>query len=1156
MTAQLPDAPAPIDLAQAHLRAGNAAAAVAVLEHATRLAPRDAALWTALGVALRFCGRIADAGTAFVQALACDSTRADAATGLGMIRLAQGRQTEGWALYQARWRHTGWTERLRHPEPTLWGGRLSPGLRLLLWCEQGFGDAIQFSRYAPWLAQQLEAVGGRLVFEVPAPLLRLFQASWPMLDIVPAGGRPPPFDVHLPLMDLPSRFGLQVGEGGLPASPLPFPYLKAQPAPSASPSENRPLRVGLCWQGRPTHPDDRLRSIPAEQLDALAELPGVAWVALQQDGHASPRRPWMQQGLEGLADFADSAAVIGGLNAVLAVDTAVAHLAGALDRPVELLLPAVADWRWGLSGELTPWYPHMRITRQRAGEAWPQVLARAAEGLVRRLREPAPVVGANPQPPKPAASEALPMRDTSRSMDQNTSRTREAEAIGPLWRQVTSTPANAAAWLDLATHYDRADLPWQSAYAARQAVRLDASLAPRVQSLRHAGRSSESGDALLGRAALPEAAALQERFQAWVAGCPGDWLTWLYLARLADLLPAPGAPTDTAGAAPERPVDPALTQASALEPIPGEALHWLGVWRLNAGDAAGAINAFSGLLNLRPMRFGSMMYLGEALVRQGNLVAAEKAFTRASQSTNPEFLSTLAARVYAHNYWQEAIGILQKALSVRPGSVPHLLALAKIQSEVYSLADCRETLRQLQAVDPANAEARLLQAGLQGRMGDARNHLAMLQQAYESGGDPLSRLASSVAMTALYHDELSPQAVADLHRRLCAPIEAASPARTRFDNAKDPARRLKIGFLTGDLHRQHPVNIFMLPVLLRFDHGPFDIAIYHTGTMHDEYTRRAQACADRWVEAAALDDVALQKQIIDDGVDVLVDLAGHTSTHRLGVLALRAAPVQATFLGYPHSTGLSTIDWLIGDATVSPSEHASLFSEGIAQLPGTVFCWAPVDEYPLPAPRPAAAPPVFGSFNNAMKLSPRTLRLWARVLKAVPGSQLLLKAPSLRDEAVQARFAGLLEAEGIARSRLIMQGPTGLADMMQAYGEMDIALDPTPYNGGTTTQQALWMGVPVVALTGGNFVSRMGASFMHTLGHPEWVADDEDAYVACAVRLAGQLPALRQGRAALRAQMAASPLCDIDAYVRHFETLLRRMWQAHCTGENRRLLAA
>ena len=722
--------------------------------------------------------------------------------------------------------------------------------------------------------------------------------------------------------------------------------------------------------------------------------------------------------------------------------------------------------------------------------------------------------------------------------------------VAVLWQQLRQFTTRAPLWLGLAHHYAARGLMWQAGYAARQAYRLDASLLAPLHAMGlGAWQDPADGDALLGSAALPNAAALAQRFAAALDEFAGDWLTWLYLARLQDMESSAAQPGGEA-------VQQALAQAQRLEPMAGESLHWLGVWRLQAGDGQAAVTAFSGLLDIRPLRFGSMMFLGEALLRVGNVAAAQKAFARASHSHNPDFLQMLAARVYGHNYWQEAIDILHKALDLRANSVPILLALAKIQSEVYALADCRESLRRLHALAPDNLEARLLGAGLQGRMGDAQGHLASLQATLAAGADPLSRIASSVAMTALYHDAMSSAEMADLHRSLCAPIEAAVLPHTMFAHARSPSERLRIGYVTGDLHRQHPVNIFMLPVLLRHDRARFEIHVYHTGTMHDEYTRQAQACADHWREAAALDDAALHRAIVADGVDILIDLAGHTASHRLGVFALRAAPVQATFLGYPHSTGLSRMGWLIGDATVSPAEHAHLFSEGITQMPGSVFCWAPVDDYPLPPARPTDAPLVLGSFNNAMKLSHTTMALWSRVLRALPQSQLLLKAPSLRDPAVQARYVALFAEQGIASERLLLRGPSGLAEMMQEYGDMDIALDPTPYNGGTTTLQALWMGVPVLALTGNNFVGRMGASFLRTLGQPHWTAPTADAYVVAAVALAQDVAHLRQGRAGLRAQMAASPLCDISNYVLAFESLLERMWAQHGAGGTARLLPA
>ena len=722
------------------------------------------------------------------------------------------------------------------------------------------------------------------------------------------------------------------------------------------------------------------------------------------------------------------------------------------------------------------------------------------------------------------------------------------------WQALRADPRQSRRWLELAAVYQRHRLPWQAAYAARQALRCEPALQPQVGALHLAPEPNASGgDAQLGRPTLPQAGALIAQFSARTRDNPGDWLTWLYLARLHEMSsPTPLAENALAIAAHEQ----ALTAATTHEVIAGESLHWLGVWRLNAGDAEGAVAAFSRLLDLRPLRHGSMMSLGEALLRVGNIAAAEKAFSRASLSANPDFLLTLAGKVYAHNYWQEAIAVLRKALTLRPQHVPTWLALARIQSEVYALADCRQSLERLEVLSPENPEAALLAAGLCGRMGDAAGHLAALQAAYDDAGDPLSRIASSIAMTSLYHERLPATEVADLHRRLCAPIEAAVVEKSDFANPRSTSRRLRIGYVTGDLHRQHPVNLFMLPVLKRHDHQRFEICIYHSGSMHDAYTRQARQCADRWLEAAALADTALQQAIVADQVDILVDLAGHTSSHRLGLFALRAAPVQATFLGYPHSTGLTRIDWLIGDATVAPAAHAKLFSEGIAQLPNSVFCWAPVDDYPLPPARPATAPVVFASFNNAMKLSPCTIAVWAQLLHAVPGAQLLLKAPSLQDAGVRASFVERFAEHGIAADRLQLQGPSGLAEMMQAYGEADIALDPLPYNGGTTTLQALWMGVPVVTLAGEHFVSRMGASFMHALGQPDWVAGDTAEYVAIGKRLAGACQHWRKNRAALRARMTASPLSDIKSWVAELEALYQRMWAAYCASDRRRLLPA
>jgi len=237
--------------------------------------------------------------------------------------------------------------------------------------------------------------------------------------------------------------------------------------------------------------------------------------------------------------------------------------------------------------------------------------------------------------------------------------------------------------------------------------------------------------------------------------------------------------------------------------------------------------------------------------------------------------------------------------------------------------------------------------------------------------------------------------------------------------------------------------------------------------------------------------------------------------------------VQATYLGYPGSTGVPNIDWLIGDAVVTPPEEDALCSERVARLPGVVFCFAPETDYPLPnwdAPEFLARPITFGSFNNVRKLTPRKLALWARVLSEVPGSRLVLKAPSFGDPGAVRAFSQRLAALGADLARVEFRGPVGLDRMMAEYADIDIALDPTPYNGGTTSLQAMWMGVPVLTLYGQHFVSRMGASFMRAARLPDWVVTNEDDYVRMARCMAADRRALLQLKRSLRGRLRAAGL--------------------------------
>lgn len=583
--------------------------------------------------------------------------------------------------------------------------------------------------------------------------------------------------------------------------------------------------------------------------------------------------------------------------------------------------------------------------------------------------------------------------------------------------------------------------------------------------------------------------------------------------------------------------------------------------RMQRGDAARALEALRQAL--MAMRIETMMGhhpppddmaemqvdLGELLLRIGLLAEGHQALERASAATAETTLVRIAEVAQRFNLWQEALQVLRRNAELHPQSALAHWNLAHAFTEAWQLQDALDSLARADALAPQPGSD-AIRASIAVRMGDADTAMRIYRRLAEQEG-PHSKMRSSAAMSALYSDTLAAAEVAALHRALFAPLGHGARPAASFANPRDPERRLRLGVVTADLYQQHPVNIFMQPLLARLDRAAFEVTVYFTGVTHDEQTSIARERVPHWVEAAKWTDLQIARRVEADGIDLLLDLSGHTSHNRMALFAQRAAPVQATFLGYPCSTGVPNIDWILADAIVAPPGHEPLYSERVARLPGAVFCFAPEASYPAPDWSLALLerPLTFGSFNNLPKLTPRTVRLWSRVLQAVPAARLLLKAPSFRDaqarDAVAARFA----AEGIGRDRLEFRGPVGLAEMMAEYQDVDIGLDPVPYNGGTTTLQAMWMGVPVVAQEGAHFVSRMGASFMRAAGLDEWVAADDDGYVEIAALMAADRSALLQLKRDLRPRLLARPAWDADAYARDVGAALRAMWRDFCARE-------
>jgi predicted O-linked N-acetylglucosamine transferase (SPINDLY family) len=387
-------------------------------------------------------------------------------------------------------------------------------------------------------------------------------------------------------------------------------------------------------------------------------------------------------------------------------------------------------------------------------------------------------------------------------------------------------------------------------------------------------------------------------------------------------------------------------------------------------------------------------------------------------------------------------------------------------------------------------------------------------------------------------------------RRFGDKVERLARPFTSWNVDTSPKHPLRVGFVSGDLCR-HPVGYFVESVLAALAHGAsgrLELVAYSTKHANDEISQRIKSCCAIWRLAVGGSDEALARQIRDDRIDILIDLSGHTAHGRLPVFAWKPAPVQVSWLGYFATTGVATIDYFLADPWTLPVAEEAYFTEKVWRLPETRLCFtAPdvaVDVSALPALSNGYL--TLGCFNNLSKMNDAVVQLWARILHAVPGSRLFLKSQqvaelSLRKE-IYARFA----QHGVDADRLILEDYGPRADYLAAYQRVDFALDPFPYPGGTTTVEALWMGVPVLTLAGEHFLSRQGVGLLMNVGLPHWVATDLEDYVAKAVSHANELGALAALRAGLRQQALASPIFDAPRFATHFEEALRGMWNKWC----------
>jgi predicted O-linked N-acetylglucosamine transferase (SPINDLY family) len=497
----------------------------------------------------------------------------------------------------------------------------------------------------------------------------------------------------------------------------------------------------------------------------------------------------------------------------------------------------------------------------------------------------------------------------------------------------------------------------------------------------------------------------------------------------------------------------------------------------------------------------------------------------------------------------------RQALALKPDFAEAYMSLGTALQAQGKLTEAISAHRQALVLKPDYVDAQNELGGTLLNFGNLPEAIATFRRALALNPDAVGA-HSNLLFCLHYEADIDLDALFAEHQRWgeqhAQPLAASIRAHT---NVPDPERALRVGYVSPDF-RQHSVAFFMEPVLRAHDHKALEVICYANVKRADVdgVTERLKGLGHGWCDIANMRDEDVAERIRADGVDILVDLTGHTDRNRLMVFARKPAPVQVTYLGYPDTIGLSAMDYRLTDAWADPPGQTERFhTEELLRLPGGFLRYRPTPDSPDVGDLPARATGhiTFGSFNNAAKINARVIALWSMILQAVPSARLIMKAPHLAVfGGSRGHFQALFEQHGVAPERVEMIGrvPSSTAHL-ELYNRIDIGLDPFPYNGTTTTCEALWMGVPVIVLAGKTHAGRVGVSLLSNVGLPELIADTPEAYVERAVSLARDLDRLETLRRSLRRKMEQAPLTDATGFTRQLETAYREMWKRWCRDQ-------
>ncbi len=563
-----------------------------------------------------------------------------------------------------------------------------------------------------------------------------------------------------------------------------------------------------------------------------------------------------------------------------------------------------------------------------------------------------------------------------------------------------------------------------------------------------------------------------------------------------------------------------------------------------------AIASYREALKWDPRYASAYANLGRAYMLQHQYADAESHYA-AAVSADPKFASGyigLGCSLEALDRPTEAIQAYVQALRIQPENAGISFSLGRLLLQSRRFDEAAKYLEASIQLTPDNADAQAWLGKALVEMGLLQDGVMRMRKACElapSNQDLLSMLL----FTMNYLPDLSGETLfgehVDFARRFC---DSLAPSIKSHANAADVTRRLRIGYVSGDF-REHPVARFIEAVIAAHDRNRYEIHCFHNYEGADDFrTDRLRHQADRWHRIVELDDDAVAELIRQLQIDILIDLSGHTDRNRLLVFAHKPAPVQATWLGYLGTTGLKTIDYRICDHFTDPPGMTERFhTERLARLPQTQWCHIPYDtvrpsENQLPLQHNGY--PTLGSFNNTPKINEQVVALWARALNAIPTARLCMTAVS--SDHAKTVILSCFARHGVESSRIEFLPRTHYHEYLSRIRDMDLMLDPFPYNGGTTTVDALAMGVPVVTLAGDRSISRGGVSLLSAVGLDDLIADDQDEYVAILQRLISDPLSLMAIRQELRARVDRSVLQDNRTFTRQLEELYRAMWRDWC----------